>query len=109
MKYLGKAHEIIGWFAVIDSLIIGTYYAVVLACVLDYIGLSVYYTPQLVAGETSTGDIFKELVSNPMLVLAGLLITWFITWFTVFRGISEGIEKASYIAIPTLWILSITP
>ncbi len=106
-RNIRKSLEIIGWFAIIDVFVIGTYYAVILAWVLDYIGLSVYYAPQLAAGEISAGEIFNGLISNPALVFVGLVITWFVTWFTVFRGVSEGIEKASYIAIPTLWILSI--
>ncbi len=99
--------EIIGWIAILDVFIIGTYYAVVLAWVFDYIWLSITYAPQLASGTLSASQLFGNLVTNPWLVLLGLVVTWFVTWYTVFRGVSEGIEKASLVAIPLLWILSI--
>ncbi len=98
-----KSLEIIGWMATLDVFIIGTYYAVVLAWVLDYIGLSAL---NAVAWFGSAGALFKWVVSTPWLVLIGLVITWVITWVTVFIGVSGGIERACLFAIPALWVLS---
>ena len=98
-----KEFEVVGWIAVIDVFIIGTYYAVVLAWVMDYIGLSAMNAWVSAGG---AGKLFSWLIGSPWLVLIGLLLTWFITWVTVFRGVSGGIEKACTFAIPTLWVLS---
>jgi len=96
-----EGFEFLGWFSTINLLVIGTYYAVVLAWVADFVGLSV-----LGAFAPGFSASFSGLLRSPLLVLAGLLVTWFAVWFTVFRGVSGGIEKACTYAIPTLWILS---
>lgn len=95
--------ELIGWFAIIDVFLIGTYYAVVLGWVLDYIGVTVQEAYQGV----DTATAFNNLITSLFLVAVGFLLTWLVTWYTVFRGVGRGIEKASTIAIPLLWVLSI--
>lgn len=95
--------EILGWLATIDIVILGMYYSLVLAWVLDYIGLSAVVAWKTVEG---VGPTFEGLISNPPIVLVGLVITWLITWYTNYSGVSRGIERACNYAIPTLWILS---
>jgi len=103
--------EIFGWFAVLDQFIIGTYYSVVLAWVMCYIGFSAkaaWWSPSAtpVAIARSVSSVWNAFLSSPGLILAGFAITWFITWITLFRGVSGGIEKACTFAIPALWVLS---
>ncbi len=95
--------ELIGWFAIIDVFLIGTYYAVVLGWVIDYIGVTIQVAYQGV----DAGEAFNNLINSPFLAAVGFLLTWLVTWYTVFRGVSKGIEKASTIAMPLLWVLSI--
>ncbi len=102
-KKIRGQFEIIGWFAVINVLIIGTYYAVILAWVMDYIGLSLLNT--FVSSDPS--GLFTSLINTPLLVIVGLIITWATVWYTLYHGVSGGIEKACTVAIPTLWILSV--
>lgn len=94
--------EIIGWIAILDVFIIGTYYSVVLGWVMDYIG----YSAVVAWKDIGAGDLFNSLITNPWIQLIGFTITWFITWITVYKGVSGGIERASTFAIPVLWILS---
>ena len=94
--------EIIGWIAILDVFIIGTYYSVVLGWVMDYIG----YSAVVAWKDVGAGDLFNNLTSNPWIQLIGFTITWFITWITVYKGVSGGIERASTFAIPVLWFLS---
>ncbi len=94
--------EIIGWIAILDVFIIGTYYSVVLGWVMDYIG----YSAVVAWKDVGAGDLFGSLIANPWLQLIGFTITWFIAWITVYKGVSGGIERASTFAIPVLWILS---
>ncbi len=58
--------EIIGWIAILDVFIIGTYYAVVLAWVFDYIWLSVVYAPQLASGSLSASKTLLKLSIKPL-------------------------------------------
>ena len=95
--------EIFGWFAVVDMFLLGTYYSVVLAWCMCYIGLSAAVAWKTVE---NVGKTFSWLISTPWVVLIGFVITWLITWFTVFRGVSKGIEKACTVGIPLLWVLS---
>ena len=95
--------EPIGWIAIINTFILCTYYSVVLAWVMDYIGLSATVAWKTVEGVEST---FETLLSNPAFVIIGLTITWLITWYTCYAGIASGIERACTYAIPILWILS---
>jgi len=96
--------EIFGWFAVLDQFIIGTYYAVVLAWCMVYIGFSATVAWGTVQGVRA---LFNHLLTTPWITLVGLVITWLITWYTLFRGVAGGIEKACTFAIPALWILSV--
>ena len=95
--------EPIGWIAIINTFILCTYYSVVLAWVMDYIGLSATVAWKTVEG---VGPTFEALISNPVFVIIGLTITWLITWYTCYAGIASGIERACTYAIPILWILS---
>ncbi|NPA75563.1 MAG: sodium-dependent transporter [Euryarchaeota archaeon] len=102
-RKINHSFEFVGWLAVINVLVIGTYYAVVLAWVMDYIGLALLNS--FSAGNASS--LFTWLVGTPALVIAALLLTWLAVWYTLYRGVSAGIEKACTIAIPVLWVLSI--
>jgi len=102
-RKIKESLEPIGWMAIINTFFICTYYSVVLAWVMDYIGLSATVAWKTVEGVEST---FETLLSNPAFVIIGLTITWLITWYTCYAGIASGIERACTYAIPILWILS---
>jgi len=102
-RKIRESLEPIGWIAIINTFILCTYYSVVLAWVMDYIGLSATVAWKTVEG---VGPTFEALLSNSVFVIIGLTITWLISWYTCYAGIASGIEKACNFAIPLLWILS---
>ncbi len=93
--------EWFGWFAILNSFLITTYYAVVLSWVLIYVLLSFK-----VASLQQPRDLFDVILSTHSWIIASLIITWVLAWYVVYRGIAEGIEKVSKRVIPILWILA---
>jgi len=102
-RKIKESLEPLGWLATINVFIIGTYYSVVLAWAMDYIGYSAVVAWKTVEG---VGPTFDSMISNPAIVIVGLIITWLIVWITNFTGVASGIERACTYAIPLLWILS---
>ncbi|MCC4771329.1 sodium-dependent transporter [Methanosarcina sp. DH2] len=113
LKRAKKSFEWMGWWGVIASFIITTYYSVI-------VGWSfVYLVKAFTLGWGSdTGAFFNnELLhvsdspwnlgnfSYPVLI--GLLMTWLIVWVIEKKGVQAGIEKSSRIFMPLLWILLI--
>ncbi len=93
--------EWFGWFAILNSFLITTYYAVVLSWVLIYVLLSfkVTFLQQPKA-------LFNAILGMHTWVIASLIITWVLAWYVVYKGIAEGIERVSKRIIPILWILA---
>lgn len=112
---INKHMEFVGWWQFAISFVIMTYYAVILAWTLSYIGFS--FT---LAWGNKTSDFFYSSYINsidaPSLTNFGgivpkvcipLIIIWFITLAIAYRGVKKGIEKMSSIAIPVLVVLFI--
>ncbi|HIH74745.1 MAG TPA: sodium-dependent transporter [Methanosarcina sp.] len=113
LKRAKKSFEWIGWWGVIASFIITTYYSVIVGWSLVYL-LKAF----TLGWGTDTGSFFDNellhvsespwnLGSFSYPVLIGLLITWLIIWVIEKRGVQAGIEKSSKIFIPLLWVLLI--
>lgn len=113
LKRAKKSFEWMGWWGVIASFIITTYYSVI-------VGWSfVYLVKAFTLGWGSdTGSFFNNellhvsdspwnLGSFSYPVLIGLLMTWLIVWVIEKKGVQAGIEKSSRIFMPLLWILLI--
>ena len=113
LKRAKKSFEWIGWWGVIASFIITTYYSVI-------VGWSfVYLVKAFTLGwGTDPGAFFNnellnvsdspwKLGSFSYPVLIGLLMTWLIIWVIEKKGVQAGIEKSSKIFIPLLWVLLI--
>ncbi|MDY9927299.1 sodium-dependent transporter [Methanosarcina sp.] len=113
LKRAKKSFEWIGWWGVIASFIITTYYSVI-------VGWSfVYLVKAFTLGWGSdTGAFFNNellhvsdspwnLGSFSYPVLIGLLMTWLIVWLIEKKGVQAGIEKSSRIFMSLLWILLI--
>jgi NSS family neurotransmitter:Na+ symporter len=106
-----SSFEWLGWLQVLVSIIIATYYAVIVAWTISYTFLSITG-----AWGTDTADFFfnKFLkVSDGALtlgginfpILAGIAFVWGAGWLILFRGIKGGIEKANKVFMPTLIVL----
>lgn len=113
LKRAKKGFEWIGWWGVIASFIITTYYSVIVGWSLVYL-----FKAFTLGWGLDTGSFFKnellhvsdspwDLGSFSYPVLIGLLTTWLIIWIIEKRGVQAGIEKSSKIFMPLLWILLI--
>lgn len=94
----------VGRLGVVTCFIVLTFYSVVGGWILIYIGSG------LTGGlsgltEIQYGELFGQTITNPLLVLAAQLFFLFITAFIVAKGVSNGIEKASKIMMPALFLI----
>ncbi|MBB6177557.1 NSS family neurotransmitter:Na+ symporter [Anoxybacillus tengchongensis] len=108
---LSKGTEWIGWWQVLISFVISTYYSVVIAWAMSY----TYFAFTSKWGE-NTGDFlfgeYLKLAETPgtfgslvPAVLIPLLLVWVINLAVLYKGVRKGIEAANKIFLPTLIVL----
>ncbi|GHH99615.1 sodium-dependent transporter [Neobacillus kokaensis] len=108
---INKKAEWLGWWQVLISFVICTYYAVIIAWAVKY---AIYSFGTQWGADPSKflfGHVLKlsdtpghigHLVPG---VVLPLLIVWAVALFVLYRGVSKGIEKLNKIFIPTLVIM----
>ena len=112
-KRARKSFEWVGWWAVLAGFIITMYYSVVVGWALVYLQKS--FT---LAWGSDTGSYFIDTVlqrtDSPWVlggfstsVVLGLIAIWLITWIIEVRGVQKGIEKASKVFMPLLFVLTV--
>ncbi|EMI10034.1 sodium-dependent transporter [Anoxybacillus gonensis] len=108
---LSKGTEWIGWWQVLISFVISTYYSVVIAWAMSY----TYFAFTSKWGE-NTGDFlfgeYLKLAETPgtfgslvPAVFIPLLLVWIINLAVLYKGVRKGIEVANKIFLPTLIVL----
>ncbi len=111
---LGGKLEWLGWFQVFIASVIAVYYVAVIAWALSYLGFSFsqswgtdtnafFFNEYLKLGEnspTNLGDFQAHIVLP-------IAIAWCITSLAVFTGVKGGIERASKVMMPLLFIMVI--
>ncbi|MBA2877361.1 NSS family neurotransmitter:Na+ symporter [Anoxybacillus kamchatkensis] len=108
---LSKGTEWIGWWQVLISFVISTYYSVVIAWAMSY----TYFAFTSKWGE-NTGDFlfgeYLKLAETPgtfgslvPAVFIPLLLVWIINLAVLYKGVRKGIEAANKIFLPTLVVL----
>jgi len=106
--------EWVGWWAVIFVMFgIVIYYAVIISWSFNYL----FYSVTSAWGTDPNNFFFNEflgITSGPgkigsiqPLILLGLLVIWFFNWVIVFFGIEKGIERATKILMPLLFVLTL--
>ncbi|WP_079478344.1 sodium-dependent transporter [Halobacillus salinus] len=110
---MNRKTEWLGWWAVLVSFVISTYYAVIIAWAIRYSIFSI----NLSWGEDTESFLFNDflqLTATPgeaggmvMGILIPLIVVWAITLGVLFAGVKKGIEAANKIFIPTLVVLFI--
>ncbi|RSL30346.1 sodium-dependent transporter [Salibacterium salarium] len=109
---MNKKAEWIGWWMVIVSFVISTYYAVIIAWAMSYSIFSL----NLQWGSDTQGFLFENYlqVADPGQfgglvpgVLIPMIIVWAVTLGVLYRGVKKGIELANRIFIPTLVVIFI--
>ncbi|WHY86900.1 sodium-dependent transporter [Neobacillus novalis] len=108
---ISKKAEWLGWWQVLISFVICTYYAVIISWAVKYTIYSVgtqwgakpdkFLFGKVLKVSETPGDI-GSLVPG---VVIPLLFVWAVTLFVLYRGVSRGIEKLNKIFIPTLVIM----
>ena len=96
--------HLIGRLGVITCFILLSFYSVVGGWILIYLVKA--FTGNLSGlTEQQYGELFGESISDPVLTVVAQLIFLLITSYVVSKGVSNGIEKASKIMMPALFIL----
>lgn len=98
-----KAWRLVGCMSVLTGFIITSYYAVVSGWCLQYIFASAFGelngNPQYIA------QYFKEFSSSPIRPVFWTVAILALTHFVIIHGVRSGIERASKMMMPTLFVL----
>ncbi|HIF9437004.1 TPA: sodium-dependent transporter [Photobacterium damselae] len=109
---LGDKYEWLGWFQVFIAAVIAVYYVAVIGWAISYLGFSFkqswgsdtnafFFSEYLKLGEHSPSQLggFQLHIAIPM------MIAWAITFAAIYSGVKGGIERASKIMMPLLFIM----
>ena len=109
---LGSKYEWLGWFQVFIAAVIAVYYVAVIGWAISYLGFSFkqswgsdtnafFFSEYLKLGEHSPSQLggFQLHIAIPM------MIAWAITFAAIYSGVKGGIERASKIMMPLLFIM----
>ncbi|GGG24733.1 transporter [Lysinibacillus alkalisoli] len=101
----GKPWYLIGYMGMIMAALILSFYSVVGGWILSYLGRALLF--MLSAETTAYGDLFNAIIQNPFeaVLTQGLFIL--MTILIVQAGIKGGIERASKIMMPALFLFFI--
>ena len=99
----GTPWSLIGYMGVLTGFLITGYYAVVSGWCLQYVFASL--AGHLHGDPAYFQAYFTEMSSNPVKPVAWTVVILFITYFIIEHGVRNGIERASKILMPTLFIL----
>ncbi|GDY24850.1 sodium-dependent transporter [Agarivorans sp. Toyoura001] len=109
---LGRRLEWLGWFQVFIAFAIAVYYVAVIGWSISYLGFSFtqswgadpntfFFSEYLKLGDNSPSN----LGSVQLHILVPVVIAWLITYSAVFTGVKGGIERASKIMMPLLFVM----
>ncbi len=99
----GTAWSLIGYMGVLTGFLITGYYAVVSGWCLHYIWASV--VGHLKGDPAYFGQFFRDFSTHPGKPIFWLVVIMLMTYLVVEHGVQKGIERASKILMPTLFIL----
>ncbi len=112
---LNKKYEWLGWFQISIVTIIGIYYVAVIGWAISYFSMS--FTQSW--GTDTNGFFFGEylqlgsdnspskLGSIQLHIAIPMIIAWSVTFIAIFSGIKGGIERATKIMMPLLFLMVI--
>lgn len=99
----GTAWKFVGLLGVLTGFLITGYYAVISGWCLQYVYASIM--GQLSGDTNYVKQYFVDFSSSPVQPLFWLVLIMLITHFVIIHGVRGGIEKASKMMMPTLFIL----
>jgi len=97
--------KIIGYMGIFTAFIILSYYSVVSGWILSYIGKSILGKFNANQDAAQIASMLATLLQNGTLVIVLHFVFMAITTFIVMFGVHSGIEKASNILMPALFIM----
>lgn len=101
-----RAWTLLGLMGVLAGFLILSYYSVIAGWALAYVIETATGTFTGVSGEQA-GEVFNNLISNPLRLLLWHSAFILLTIVVVIRGVSKGLEAAVSILMPALFILMI--
>lgn len=99
----GKPWKLIGYLEVFAGFLITGYYAVVSGWCLQYVYASIM--GELKGDSAFVANYFNEFSTDPIRPVFWTVAIFLICHFVIIHGVRGGIEKASKIMMPTLFIL----
>jgi NSS family neurotransmitter:Na+ symporter len=105
-EYLGgkKGYRILGWVGNIATIFLLSFYSVIGGWILIYLVVAAGDLLSLM-NISDYGSTFNAVITNPFYAILGQGVFLFIVAFIVARGVQGGIERASKIMMPLLFIL----
>ncbi len=105
--FVGRKYTWMGSWITAVCLLIMAYYSVVMGWCVKYFTLSVSGVFRQGLTIEKTNEIWTNFTTTPFQTLLFHIISITVAGFIIYRGVSRGIEKASKIMIPALFILMI--
>ena len=99
----GKAWKWIGYLQVLTGFLITSYYAVVSGWCLQYVYASIM--GELHGDPAFVANYFQEFSTSPVRPIFWTVAIFLLCHFVIIHGVRGGIEKASKLMMPTLFIL----
>ncbi len=99
-----KPFYLVGWLGVISAILVLSFYSVVAGWAWHYLYLSFSGFP---GSDVEVTSLFGKLYVNPYLQLFWHTLMMGVTVWIISKGVSKGIEKASKILMPVLFIILI--
>ncbi len=99
----GTPWKLVGYLGVLTGFLITGYYAVVSGWCLQYVYASAM--TELKGDPQFITHYFENFSQNPLLPIFWTVVILFVTCFVIVRGVRGGIERASKLLMPVLFIL----
>ena len=99
----GKPWFLIGWLGLLSSTILLSFYSVVGGWILSYLARSLSFSLKA----SDYGGLFDTIIANPIEVLIAQAVFMILTIWIVQSGVQGGIERASRLMMPLLFIFFI--
>lgn len=103
----GSPFRAIGWLGALASLLIMSYYVVILGIIASYFVMSL--TGAFSAGTTAEqiNSVYNDFTENTPAIVASTIGITVLTGFIISRGLKEGIERSTKFLMPLLLVLLI--
>ena len=97
-------YNFIGWIGAFALFILLSFYSVIGGWILVYLGIEFGKLFQL-GGTGDYAQLFSSIISNPAIALGAQAAFILLNIFIVSRGVQKGIERASKVMMPLLFII----